>query len=162
MSKLLLSAVFVATVGLSGITSAGSVFEGVATVIDGDTIEIAGQRIRLAAVDAPESSQTCDRGDGQLWRCGQTSALALSSFIGRRTVRCDEEDRDRYGRSVATCFVGGTEINSWLVSNGLAIEYLQYSGGRYTDIERGARDSGMGIWSSDFENPADYRKKKRN
>jgi endonuclease YncB( thermonuclease family) len=79
---------------------------GVASVIDGDTIEIRGQRIRLYGIDAPESSQLCVRLTGERWRCGQQASFALADLIGRSTVSCQPRDRDRYGRIVAVCFKG--------------------------------------------------------
>jgi endonuclease YncB( thermonuclease family) len=72
-------------------------------VIDGDTIEIHGQRIRLFGIDAPESRQTCEAG-GETYRCGQQAALAMSQFINQRTVICEQRDIDRYGRIVAILF----------------------------------------------------------
>lgn len=89
---------------------------GVASVIDGDTIEIHGERIRLFGVDAPESRQECRRTDGLRWRCGQQAALALQDHTGRRTVTCVQDDVDRYGRSVCHCDVSGEDIGGWLVS----------------------------------------------
>lgn len=68
--------------------------EGQASVIDGDTIEIRGERIRFYGIDAPESRQLCDNASGKPYRCGQKAALALSDKIGRRTVTCDPRDRD--------------------------------------------------------------------
>ena len=50
---------------------------GVASVIDGDTIEVHGQRIRLHGIDAPESRQLC-RLDGKPWQCGKDAANALA------------------------------------------------------------------------------------
>jgi endonuclease YncB( thermonuclease family) len=48
---------------------------GIASVVNGDTIEIFGQRIRLHGTDAPESSQLCVRPTGERWRCGQRVSL---------------------------------------------------------------------------------------
>jgi endonuclease YncB( thermonuclease family) len=106
---------------------AGGEIAGVASVIDGDTIEIHGQRIRLHGIDAPEGGQTCLDAAGRNWRCGQRAALALQDLIGRRTVTCHERDVDRYGRIVGQCLVGDLGINEWLVAQGLALAYRHYS-----------------------------------
>jgi endonuclease YncB( thermonuclease family) len=52
---------------------------GLATVIDGDTIEIHGQRIRFWGIDAAESAQPCRGSDSKLLRCGSAAARGSSS-----------------------------------------------------------------------------------
>jgi endonuclease YncB( thermonuclease family) len=129
---------------------------GVASVIDADTIEIHGERIRLHGIDAPESSQTCLDANGRSWRCGQRAALALQDMIGRRTVTCDERDVDRYGRIVGRCLVGEVDIDKWLVAQGLALAYRRYSLD-YVAAEDKAREARRGMWAGTFEPPWEWR-----
>jgi len=133
---------------------------GRASVVDGDTIQIAGERIRIWGVDAPEARQTCTRGS-ETWRCGQQAALALSDWIGRRTTICHEQDRDRYDRSVATCAVAGEDMGEWLVSQGWAVEYTQFSDGRYRSAEASARAAGVGVHAGPFIAPWEWRRQQR-
>lgn len=78
---------------------------GTARVIDGDTIDIGGARIRLYGIDAPEGRQLCFD-DGEPWLCGADAASALRRKIGDRQITCEELDRDRYERIVARCMLG--------------------------------------------------------
>lgn len=132
---------------------------GVASVIDGDTIEIHGQRIRLHGIDAPESKQLCDR-DGKPWRCGVEAANRISEKIGQWSVTCDERDKDRYGRVVSVCSAGGQDLNAWMVSEGLAVAYRKYSAD-YVGQEEEAKAGHLGLWDSNFIMPWDWRKGKR-
>ena len=100
---------------------------GVASIIDGDTLEIHGKRIRLHGIDTPESRQTCLDSAGKPWRCGQKAALALADRVGRRTVRCEGKKHDRYKRLIAVCYQDKIDLNAWLVSEGWAVAYRKYS-----------------------------------
>jgi endonuclease YncB( thermonuclease family) len=92
---------------------------GNAIVVDGDTLEIRGTKIRLYGSDAPESGQLC-RWTGKDYRCGWQAA-AVDDPIARRSVRCEERDVDRHGRTVAGCFVGSVSLNDELVKQGWAV-----------------------------------------
>ncbi len=128
-------------------------------VIDGDTLEVAGQRIRLHGIDAPESKQLCRR-DGEPWRCGNDATSALRAFLGSRTVSCEELDRDRYRRVVAKCAMDGVDIGEWMVSRGWAVAYYLYSYD-YSRAEQRAKLGRRGVWAGEFEKPWEWRKQQR-
>jgi len=130
---------------------------GQASVIDGDTLEIHGTRIRLWGVDAPESSQLCRGANSNLYRCGAKAANDLDSFVARRPVSCSSVSVDQYGRTVAACAVGGADLAEWLVRNGLALDWPQYSKGRYGAAQHDAKRSGRGIWAGSYVEPWLYR-----
>lgn len=132
---------------------------GQASVIDGDTLEIHGTRIRLHGIDAPESEQLCIAKDKK-FRCGQRAALALSDKIGNSTVSCDPRDIDRYNRVVAVCSAGGENLNGWLVASGWAMAYRHYSTD-YIPHEQRASAAKLGIWQGAFVPPWDWRQGKR-
>ena len=133
------------------------VVTGVASVIDGDTLEIHGERIRLFGIDACESRQVCEDASGQPYRCGQQAALALADHIGSRTVRCEGKTRDRYGRLVAICYLGNEDLDAWMVSQGLALAFRKYST-LYVPQEEDAQAAKRGLWAGSFEAPWEWRK----
>ncbi|MEQ1440311.1 thermonuclease family protein [Fontimonas sp. SYSU GA230001] len=156
----LLAALLAATAALGDARAdaGGPALAGVATVIDGDTIEIHGRRIRLHGIDAPEAGQTCRRqSDGQVWPCGRRAAQALQALLGRRTVECIPGKTDRYGRLNARCSVGGVDIEAWMVRQGWALAYRRYSQD-YVDEEAQARGARRNIWSGTMQNPERYRR----
>ncbi len=135
------------------------VISGQARVVDGDTLAVAGQHIRLDGIDAPETRQTCRR-NGRRWACGKAATRAMRRLIGRNPVRCEVSDRDRYGRAVATCFAAGRDLQQELVRQGLALAYRRYST-RYIPDEDAARAERAGLWSGEFEEPWNWRRQRR-
>ena len=99
---------------------------GKARIIDGDTIHIGKNKIRLHGIDAPEYKQNCFI-DKKTWNCGIQSTLFLKKTIIGKTVNCFVTDIDRYNRYLANCYIGEVHINKYLVRNGWAIAYRYYS-----------------------------------
>jgi len=133
--------------------------KGQPRIIDGDTIELSGQKIRLHGIDAPEAKQTCTK-EGKEWLCGQEASWALARIIEEHWVTCKPKDTDRYGRIVAVCYMaeGQIDINSLMVEQGWALAYRRYSGD-YVGQEATAKNSGVGIWAGEFMEPWEWRRK---
>ena len=131
---------------------------GSVRIIDGDTLEIAGERIRLWGVDAPERDQSCEDVAGRSYACGQRAKDALSDLVGGRTVTCNERDIDRYGRTVAQCSADGEDLGRRLVREGHALDYTRYSRGAHLPDELRARRATAGVWQGSFTRPEDWRK----
>jgi endonuclease YncB( thermonuclease family) len=133
---------------------------GRASVIDGDTIEIRGQRIRRFGIDAPESRQTCTDQKGAAYRCGQKAAQALDYRISDGVVTCEPKDRDRYGRIVAVCRAYGEDLSAWMAGLGWALAYREYSR-QYVPAEELARRRKAGMWGGQFVPPWQWRAERR-
>jgi endonuclease YncB( thermonuclease family) len=129
---------------------------GQAHVVDGDTLVISGERIRLFGIDAPELRQRCDP-SGRNWACGVWAANVLTKLTARGGLKCDALDRDRYGRTVARCTAAGRDIGAEMVRLGAAAAYVNYSLD-YVTLEATAKAELRGLWSGVVTAPADYRK----
>jgi endonuclease YncB( thermonuclease family) len=126
--------------------------QGRAMIADGDTIELAGQRIRLEGIDAPEYNQTCQRKSGP-FNCGREARRKLAALAGNGPVRCTGWQEDKYGRLLGSCMAGKTDLNREMVASGWAVSY-----GRYAAEEASARKAGIGLWQGEFQRPAEWRK----
>ena len=132
---------------------------GVPRVVDGDTIVIGKDRIRLHGIDAPEQRQTCSHHDLE-WACGEAATGALREMVGDNSVTCRGNKRDRYDRLIAVCFVAGRNLNASMVRDGWAVAYRKYSTD-YVAAEKNAAAKLRGIWKGDFTRPWEWREKKR-
>jgi endonuclease YncB( thermonuclease family) len=135
----------------------------VLSVGDGDTITITSGaqkiRVRLACIDAPETSQS---------PYGIESRQALQRLLPIGTdVTIRTKATDRYGRTVGEVLKGSTNINQSLVGSGNAFVYWQYISGcdrqTYSRLENNARMKGVGVWgvSGGIQRPWDYRRNRK-
>ncbi|SVC86412.1 uncharacterized protein METZ01_LOCUS339266 [marine metagenome] len=133
--------------------------EGKARVVDGDTIVINEDRIRLHGIDAPEQIQTCLVANIE-WQCGVEATEALERMIAEQKVHCLGQKRDRYKRLIAVCYAGLVNLNRQMVSEGWALVYRRYSDD-YISEEMEARNSKRGVWEGEFVPPWEWRKIQR-
>ncbi len=130
-----------------------------AVAIDGETLEIEGERIAIWGVDAPAPGQTCTR-DGETYDCGQEAADALASFLADQNLRCTPKP-DRRRQVVAHCAARYTEcfgteckdrwrdITEELIAEGLGVQRRDETGGAYDADAETARLGYGGIWAGE-------------
>jgi endonuclease YncB( thermonuclease family) len=126
--------------------------QGIATVVDGDSLVLLGQKLRLEGIDAPEFSQLC-KNASVAYPCGRDARRQLEKLIFKRQVECTGWQNDKYGRLLARCSVGQQQINRQMVLSGWAVSY-----GDYFTEETAARAAKRGVWQGEFERPSTWRK----
>ena len=135
--------------------TASTITTATAAVIDGDTLKLGNERIRLHGIDAPESRQRCTDG----WHAGEAARRALAGLVSAGEPSCERVTTDRYGRTVAVCRVNGKDIGGEMVRRGLAWAYTRYSL-QYVPEEILARLEGVGVHAQTCTLPADWRAQK--
>lgn len=137
---------------------------GTARVIDGDTISIRQQRVRIAAIDACEKEQS-GLLNGKTRPCGLVARSYLRKMIDGKHVSCRIVDVDRYNRSVGQCFTENKDIGLAMVRAGQAEAMLRYLPrnhdidiAEYGYAENETRERLLGLWAADVESPNLYRR----
>jgi endonuclease YncB( thermonuclease family) len=134
-----------------------TVLVGHAFVIDGDTIDLAGTRLRLEGIDAPESIQTCTDAHGAPWNCGETATRELRSHLRGHELTCGAMGLDRYHRVLGICRLpDGSDVNAWMVRQGWALAYLSRD---YRSEEAEAKAARRGVWAGGFLAPSEWRRR---
>jgi endonuclease YncB( thermonuclease family) len=82
---------------------------------------------------------------------------ALRAHIAGRAIDRESEGKDRYGRTLATCFLDSEDLNGWMVEEGQAVAYRKYSTA-YVVQEQEAQAAHRGLWAGSFVMPWDWRK----
>ena len=129
-------------------------------VIDGDTIHIGKLKYRFFGIDAPEIKQICEKDNTKI-QCGVIAKNVLKNKIADKIPECIVKDKDRYQRLVAECFIGKESLSRFMVREGYAVAYSQYSK-NFIEDEKYAKENKLGIWSMNFQIPSEYRKSLRN
>ena len=160
MLEHLFAPAILACIGFAVVANAPNDPVGVLAVIDADTVDVGGVRVRLFGIDAPEIGQTCTDAGGADWPCGDWAAQQVTQLYQGHSAQCAAVDTDRYGRTVARCSVQGLDIGAILVGAGLATAYRDYSTD-YVVTEAGAKAQHQGIWAGTMQDPAAYRHRDR-
>ena len=146
--------ILAAFVGLSS-PAAAQLYFGQATALDGDSLQMTGATFALAGIDALEARQTCLRGD-KVWNCGEHASAALKALVDGKRVKCTQRGTDALGQVIATCTVDGRNLGQEMVRMGLAVALVgtDHDYGEWEDL---ARLNSAGIWSTEFQAPAEFR-----
>lgn len=91
---------------------------GLVRVIDGDTFDYRGQRIRIADIDTPEVEGRCPY-ETEL---AAKATVRMAALLGEGPFELEpvERDEDRYGRKLRVVTRGGHSLGDVLVAEGLA------------------------------------------
>ena len=131
---------------------------GIAKILDGDTITINSNKIRLLDIDAPEWNQTCTNSHNQQYHCGIISKNKLKELTKNKIIKCIIFGYDYYNRLLGRCYHHSLDLNKAMVVTGWAIIGNSYSNYRQEMLD--AKKARRGIWQGEFITPRQFRKNK--
>jgi len=132
---------------------------GPATVIDGNTLQVAGVRLRLHGIDAPDLDQPC-RLRGRTQACGVIARAALMDLTAGAELECEMRGHDAAGRALASCTADGYDVAEGMVYTGWAMA-LEAAPRRYHAVQRQAEAARRGLWLGRFTAPSERRQRKQ-
>ena len=130
---------------------------GPATVVNAGLLKIGDDYVFLFGVESVVRTQEC-RVNRVPWPCYDYAVQALNDIVGTDNVTCSQAGPPDYiGRWLGLCTVGGKSVNEMFVQSGFGLakrnETLDY-----VAAEQAAKAAGIGLWQSQFQMPADFRK----
>jgi len=139
------------------LTASGEIktISGWPEIVDGDSIKINGERIRLVGIDAPEMEQYCQDGDNDRIPCGVFAKQHLEKLIQNRLVTCRWQERDRYNRILGACQADRDNLNRLMVENGWAVSYYSSA---YDNEQKLASFQKKGMWAWKMQQPQQWRR----
>lgn len=126
-------------------------------VIDGDSLEVDGKRIRLKGIDAPEYKQYCFDENNKKYNCGLLSKEYLSTLTEGTEFYCKSKETDRYIRYLSICYSDGKNVNKLMLKEGWAIPY-RTKNPLYYAAQIEAKLQKKGIYQGKFIAPEIYRR----
>ena len=125
-------------------------------MIDADTWDVGGERVRLFGIDAPEMAQTCRDARNKSWSCGVWATDQVRDRFEDHIVTCERLGPNKYGRTVARCFDDGRDVARDMVVDGLAFAFQRYSSDYVLD-EKAAAIRAVGLHAGSVQSPSEFR-----
>ena len=142
---------------LVGTPLSAETIAGDSILIDGRTLMVSGQMVRLWGLDAPDLDQTCTWGENII-PCGRHAQGALMDLIIGAVIRCERRRQSESSPNITVCFADSYDIGANLIHTGWALARDPTSQ-VYRETERKARAAKRGLWLGEFARPADRRTK---
>ena len=131
---------------------------GASRIIDGDSLEVAGRKIDLQGVDAPELGQTCSWPKKEI-DCGLIAKSALMDLTAGASVVCDIETQAADGNALGVCRAAGYDLAEGMAHTGWAMA-TDDAPRRYKTAMLGAQNAGRALWRGRFTPPWIWRASK--